>query len=568
MMISPAYREQNRILHEQSAKYGTSGAQWSQYVREMVQEEGFTSILDFACGKGTLAKALPDLPIAEYDPAIPGKEATPEPAELVICTDVLEHIEPQCLDAVLTDLARVTKRKLLFDICIVPSVKKLPDGGQTHQILETPDWWKERIGRFFDVTQFVQRPEFSFCYGEAVPKGQGEAERSRKANGPKRRRKVTPDLAAFFKAIREAQEKNADAFSRVESIRLYEGVGDQMTDLHVIMDWLDEETDPESIIRGALSLSRKGLIVRAAITETRTEAWWRAIFDKYVRMIDWQAANGTLVAIGAPMVGVKGFNVVGVVDTDKRWEQVKDNSARIKKRVELAPRHKRKAIIACYGPSLRDMMQRLTDEAWEADADVISVSGAHDFLLDGGVVPDYHVECDPRPHKADNIKGGQRGVQYLLGSCVHPNLIDKLEAFDVALWHVGAPEHSRRFVEELGEDNRLVIPGGGSVGLRSIPLLYGMGYREFAVYGMDCCFADQGKTHWAGKHAGKRQPVIEIKVEGETYYTSPQLLSYATDFLEMQQKIADAEFTIYGASLLAHMCAVRAQMQPLKQTGT
>jgi hypothetical protein len=562
-LISAEYRTQNADMHATNAKYGTSGNQWLDYVRELIEEEAFASILDYGCGKGTLGeglRAILGLEIAEYDPAIRGKEAPPAPAELVVCTDVLEHIEPECLDAVLADLVRVTKTKLLFDVSLVDSHKRLADGSSPHKIVAKPAWWKEKIEQHFDVTVFVDRPEFRFCYGEAVPKGKGDAERARKAAIGKRRRKATPDLIEFFAGIRAAQMKS-DAFSRIDTIRLYEGVGDRMTDMHVIFDWIDDEPDAEQIVRDALKLTRKALVVRAATNAERTPEWWRAIFDKYTRMIDWQEGNGFIVAIASPMVGVHGVTVKGVVDTDDRWEQVKSACARIDKRVTLSEPHGRRAIVACYGPSLRQYVTRLSDEVAECNgqADIISVSGAHDFLIGNGVIPTYHVECDPRAHKADNIAAPHAGVQYLIGSVAHPVLFDKIEGANVALWHVGTMEHSQRLVKELKEDSRIIMPGGGSVGLRCIPLLYGMGYRDFSIYGMDCSFADGGEQQWAGKHAGKRQDVVHVYVLGRSFDTSPQLLTYATDFLEMIQKVDDWQFRVYGDGLLASMCVMHAQ---------
>jgi hypothetical protein len=562
-LITDTYRQANVAMHATNAAYGTSGNQWLDYVRELIEEEAFASILDYGCGKGTLGeglKATLGLSIAEYDPAIADKEAPPAPAELVVATDVLEHIEPECLDAVLADLARVTQTKLLFDVSLVDSHKRMGDGSSPHRLVKPPEWWKEKIEQHFDVTVFVSRPEFRFCYGEAVPKGKGEAERARKAAIGKRRRKATPDLIEFFAGIRSGQAK-ADAFSRIDSIRLYEGVGDRMTDMHVIFDWIDEEPEPEKIVREALKLTRKALVVRAATTEERTPDWWRAIFDKYTRMIDWQVGNGFIVAIASPMVGVHGVTVKGVIESDDRWQQVTSACARIDKRVTLAEPHGRRAIVACYGPSLRGYVTRLADEVAECngEADIISVSGAHDFLIGNGVIPTYHVECDPRPHKADNISGPHPGVQYLIGSVASPVLFDKLQGADVALWHVGTIEHSHRLVKELKEDSRLVMPGGGSVGLRCIPLLYGMGYRDFSIYGMDCSFAEGGEQQWAGKHAGKRQDVVHVYVLGRSFDTSPQLLTYATDFLEMIQKCEDWEFRVYGDGLLASMCVMQAQ---------
>ncbi len=71
------------------------------------------SVLDYGCGKGTLAEAV-SFEIREYDPAIAGKDENPLPADLVICTDALEHIEPEYLDAVLVHIASLTRMAAFF----------------------------------------------------------------------------------------------------------------------------------------------------------------------------------------------------------------------------------------------------------------------------------------------------------------------------------------------------------------------------------------------------------------------------------------------------------------------
>src|SRR5688572_7436580 len=95
-LISEEYRELNRKLHAENALFGNDHFGWSKFIRHLVEGNGYTEVLDYGCGKGKLAAALADLNIQmqEYDPAIEGKEAEPQPAELVACTDVLEHIEP------------------------------------------------------------------------------------------------------------------------------------------------------------------------------------------------------------------------------------------------------------------------------------------------------------------------------------------------------------------------------------------------------------------------------------------------------------------------------------------
>jgi len=150
MTISQAYSQLNRKLHEKNQNYGGHGDRYAKVVRKLAASKSVNSILDYGCGKGALAEAL-DFPIWEYDPCVTGKERPPRPADLVICTDVLEHIEPELLAATLEDLSRVILQTGFFAIHTGPSSKTLDDGRNTHLIQQNLDWWKAKLGIYFDV---------------------------------------------------------------------------------------------------------------------------------------------------------------------------------------------------------------------------------------------------------------------------------------------------------------------------------------------------------------------------------------------------------------------------------
>jgi hypothetical protein len=99
----------------------------------------------------------------EYDPGIPGKDAAPRPADIVFCTDVLEHIEPDKLLHVLADLARVVKKMGYFTIHTGPAQKTLPDGRNTHLIQEKKQWWKNRLKVFFTVGSIIEKGHELHC---------------------------------------------------------------------------------------------------------------------------------------------------------------------------------------------------------------------------------------------------------------------------------------------------------------------------------------------------------------------------------------------------------------------
>lgn len=556
MLISQAYAQENRALHERYASYGSKGYQWAAYVEAIVVEEEHRSVLDYGCGKGALAQTLAraGIQVAEYDPAIEGKDIAPEAADLVVCLDVLEHVEPENLNAVLSDLARLTKRRIFFDICVRAAFKTLSDGRNAHLTLQPASWWRDKLSQVFDISHWVERSDSWFVYGEAVPKG-ADASKSK-------RRRMLPEVSAFVEMVRVQMAAHSDEMSRVETFNIWEGVGDRVADLQMLIDdVIDSPDDPRPKIAKAARLARKILLSRVLLTEERTQDYWRPLFEKHIRIADWYTQDDRLMCIGTPKVGVAGVKVVGARPSDERWEQVKANCARISKRIVPAKAHERRAIIACYGPSLRQTINLLKSQAADPNTDVISVSGAHDFLLEHGIVPAYHVECDPRAHKADNIERPHPQVKYLLGSGVNPAMIDKLDGADISLWHIATSEHVPKFMNELGEPGNLIITGHGSVGLRSVPLFNNLGYRKFGIHGMDCSFADEGDEQWAGKHAGRRQQVIRLAtVRGEVFHTSMVLLSYATDFLEMIQRMRDVEIELYGSGLQQSMCAYHAHL--------
>lgn len=153
-LITEEYRQQNALLHEQRADFGANGHRYAQQIRELAQAVQANEILDYGAGKCTLSDALHDLNVINYEPAFPHLAATPDPADLVVCGDVLEHIEPECLDAVMDDLARVTKKCLFATVATRPAVKTLPDGRNAHLIQQPMQWWLPKFWDRFTIGSF------------------------------------------------------------------------------------------------------------------------------------------------------------------------------------------------------------------------------------------------------------------------------------------------------------------------------------------------------------------------------------------------------------------------------
>jgi 2-polyprenyl-3-methyl-5-hydroxy-6-metoxy-1,4-benzoquinol methylase len=150
MKITPAYLDEQKRLHADPRGYGGKGCKWARTVEVIAASIQASSILDYGCGQGTLVAELRTVwgnkwRLAEYDPAIAGKDRPPAFADLVVCTDVLEHVEEQCLPHVLEDLAHLTRRQLFVVISTVETSKTLSDGRQAHITLHPRAWWIERF---------------------------------------------------------------------------------------------------------------------------------------------------------------------------------------------------------------------------------------------------------------------------------------------------------------------------------------------------------------------------------------------------------------------------------------
>jgi hypothetical protein len=155
--ISPEYLEQNVLMHEDTSKnFGVAGKAYARVVDKVAVDFGCETFLDYGCGKRTLQAFMPHLNFAGYDPAIPEFSELPEPADLVVCLDVMEHIEPEYLDRVLDHIQELTLRVAVLAISTRPAHKLLPDGRNPHLIVEEPEWWLPKLTLRWDLFTFQQ----------------------------------------------------------------------------------------------------------------------------------------------------------------------------------------------------------------------------------------------------------------------------------------------------------------------------------------------------------------------------------------------------------------------------
>jgi len=150
-MISPEYKALLQGLHEKEEDWGTSSLNHLNNILHF--SKGHKTILDYGCGKAVLKSPLEQqgFEYTGYDPAVPEYAARPLNLQydVVICTDVMEHVEEEHVSEVLKDLKLLTKNYLYLVIAMYPARAILPDGRNAHITLKDFDWWKAKIEEAF-----------------------------------------------------------------------------------------------------------------------------------------------------------------------------------------------------------------------------------------------------------------------------------------------------------------------------------------------------------------------------------------------------------------------------------
>lgn len=150
--------EQYRMMHQAGHFPGFSMKKHLGEIRRFADSIKAKSLLDFGCGKGEQWRddkvreilLKPSGPIEDlflYEPAIPPMKYLPEePVDLVISTDVMEHIPEDELEDTLQTIFGLAKSGVFLSICCRPAKKVLPDGRNAHVTIRPQWWWEGLVG--------------------------------------------------------------------------------------------------------------------------------------------------------------------------------------------------------------------------------------------------------------------------------------------------------------------------------------------------------------------------------------------------------------------------------------
>ena len=137
---------------------GEALGEYKHEVYGLIKERNVRTILDYGCGKAKFHKILfnnkntPGSPmgvvIIGYDPAVPMYAIKQNmDYDLVLCVDVMEHIQEDKVDEVLEDVFNSGQFVFLTITCYDAN-QVLLNGKNAHYTVRAPSWWNEKLEKY------------------------------------------------------------------------------------------------------------------------------------------------------------------------------------------------------------------------------------------------------------------------------------------------------------------------------------------------------------------------------------------------------------------------------------
>jgi hypothetical protein len=125
-------------------------------IRHLVRKYKAVTLLDYGCGRGEQYKAPHRLHrhwgmqwwhVKLYDPAFPAHDERPYGKhDIVLCSDVLEHVPESELEQVIGDLFLFADKAIWASVCCRPAKKTFPGTDvNLHVTLKPMVWWEQRF---------------------------------------------------------------------------------------------------------------------------------------------------------------------------------------------------------------------------------------------------------------------------------------------------------------------------------------------------------------------------------------------------------------------------------------
>jgi len=176
-----------------------------------------------------------------------------------------------------------------------------------------------------------------------------------------------------------------------------------------------------------------------------------------------------------------------------------------------------------------------------SQGEVFAVNNVPRYLAERGLDVDVHVLMDADPLVASFVAPELRHIRYYASQC-EPEALDKA-GNELILWHAA----SQALDNITGITH--IVGGGSTTATRALYIAYGLGYRDFHLFGLDSSYEGDRCHAYA---QGGYDTVLEVACGDKTFRSSPQMIAQAEDFKKILPDMVSAgcSVTVHGGGLL------------------
>jgi uncharacterized Rossmann fold enzyme len=209
------------------------------------------------------------------------------------------------------------------------------------------------------------------------------------------------------------------------------------------------------------------------------------------------------------------------------------------------------------GPSLKDTLDGIRFRKSQGGK-IWCLNNSWRVLHKAGIKFDAIVMMDARPENVAFLEGAP-DCQFYIAAICHPSVFEALKGKNVTLWHPHQGNEGEQACMEAERKEGVLLPGGGTVGLRAMFLAHALGFRKLHLYGMDSSYRDN--DHHAYEQAlNDGETVKEMKMEqsDRIYRCSVWMMRQADEFRWHWTRLVAAGCTVtaHGDGLLPDLCRI------------
>lgn len=225
--------------------------------------------------------------------------------------------------------------------------------------------------------------------------------------------------------------------------------------------------------------------------------------------------------------------------------QAEENLSRDLPMFMECPVNLNEALIVGGGPSLQYNLPNLRMRR-DRGGIIFALNGTHDWLIDRGIVPDFHVMLDARQENVQFVRRPHKDVTYLIAAQCHPDVFNALNGYKVIVWLgcFDTREQENDLAKKFPNKPIMLVGGGATVGLKTMNLAYLAGFRKLHFYGFDSCYRGES-NHAYPQPLNDKESRIEVIAAGKKFTCAPWMAKQAMEFQSQMRQLLDAGCQIY-----------------------